>query len=87
MKSIQESRETGKGVVKKFKEQPTHTPSKDSRCPHCYGRDINIEDKIVDEYEIPSDIEFMNEHHDGYSWTEDRQCGSCGGFYSMGNGC
>lgn len=91
------ARETGKGRVVRFQEKPAYTEAvNEYDCPHCgaefgnhpnWGR-TNKGGKIVDHnnYETPSDIEFMC-NHVGYSWTEDCKCGNCGEMYSQSNGC
>jgi len=92
VKSVEEARRTGKGICLRFREKESYPLAKDIindgyKCPHCKKYDMNVPDKITSRYEIPSDIEFMNNFNDSYSWTENRKCGLCGKFYSLSNGC
>ncbi|MGL4571731.1 MAG: hypothetical protein ACRCVJ_11780 [Clostridium sp.] len=93
---LKETRNTGKGIALKFKENETYINAISGwDCPHCgayMGDHPDYYDTnkgkvlIVDTYEIPNDIKYMCEKI-GYSWTEDCKCGNCGKLYSQNNGC
>lgn len=56
-------------------------------CPNCnadFSEDTGFH-KIC-EYQTDSDKELVMSH-DGYQWSEDRQCLTCGEVYSITNGC
>ena len=93
---IKQARERKWGIASKFQEKENYKMSDSFNCSHCgayHGYKMNgnepdysLEKKVVDHYEIPSDIEYMSNHVE-YSWTEDCKCANCGELYSCHNGC